>query len=89
MRAVAILLSLVAPYTAEEMWQRQGHAPTVVRAGWPEVAVWQAGPWVVTAVGDGAPGSLRPLVEALPRDAAAGSGGWWRRAGAALASFTR
>jgi leucyl-tRNA synthetase len=35
--AVAILLSLVAPYTAEEMWSRLGHEPTVARAGWPEV----------------------------------------------------
>src|SRR6476469_9610288 len=35
--AVAILLSLVAPYTAEEMWDRLGHAPTVARAGWPAV----------------------------------------------------
>jgi len=35
--AVAILLSLVAPYTAEEMWERLGHAPTVARAGWPTV----------------------------------------------------
>ncbi|MGH3413073.1 MAG: leucine--tRNA ligase, partial [Marmoricola sp.] len=34
---VAILLSLVAPYTAEEMWQRLGHEPTVARVGWPEV----------------------------------------------------
>jgi leucyl-tRNA synthetase len=35
--AVAILLSLVAPYTAEEMWERLGHRPTVARVGWPEV----------------------------------------------------
>jgi leucyl-tRNA synthetase len=35
--AVAILLSLVAPYTAEEMWERLGHEPTVARAGWPAV----------------------------------------------------
>jgi leucyl-tRNA synthetase len=35
--AVAVLLSLVAPYTAEEMWERLGHQPTVVRAGWPSV----------------------------------------------------
>jgi leucyl-tRNA synthetase len=35
--AVAILLSLVAPYTAEEMWDRLGHEPTVSRAGWPAV----------------------------------------------------
>jgi leucyl-tRNA synthetase len=35
--AVAILLSLVAPYTAEEMWERLGHQPSVARAGWPTV----------------------------------------------------
>ena len=35
--AVAVLLSLVAPYTAEEMWERLGHQPTVARAGWPVV----------------------------------------------------
>src|SRR3954452_17273392 len=34
---VAIMLSLVAPYTAEEMWERLGHRPTVARAGWPTV----------------------------------------------------
>ena len=27
--AVAVMLSLVAPYTAEEMWARLGHEPTV------------------------------------------------------------
>ncbi len=35
--AVAVMLSLVAPYTAEEMWERLGHRPTVARAGWPSV----------------------------------------------------
>ncbi len=35
--AVAIILSLVAPYVAEEMWERLGHQPTVVRVGWPAV----------------------------------------------------
>jgi leucyl-tRNA synthetase len=35
--AVAVMLSLVAPYTAEEMWARLGHEPTVARAGWPAV----------------------------------------------------
>ena len=35
--AVAIVLSLVAPYTAEEMWERLGHEPTVAKAGWPTV----------------------------------------------------
>ena len=34
---VAILLSLTAPYTAEDMWRLLGHAPSVARAGWPEV----------------------------------------------------
>jgi leucyl-tRNA synthetase len=33
--AVAILLSLFAPYTAEDMWERLGHEPTVALAGWP------------------------------------------------------
>ena len=35
--AVAVMLSLVAPYTAEEMWERLGHEPTVALAGWPAV----------------------------------------------------
>ena len=35
--AVAVLLSLVAPYTAEDMWARLGHGPSVARAGWPAV----------------------------------------------------
>lgn len=35
--AVAIMLSLVAPYTAEDMWARLGRAPSVARAGWPTV----------------------------------------------------
>ncbi|MFZ2504206.1 MAG: leucine--tRNA ligase [Nocardioides sp.] len=34
---VAILLSLVAPYTAEEMWARLGHEPTIARVPWPVV----------------------------------------------------
>ncbi|HEX4190869.1 MAG TPA: leucine--tRNA ligase [Marmoricola sp.] len=34
---VAILLSLVAPYTAEEMWERLGHPATVATADWPRV----------------------------------------------------
>jgi leucyl-tRNA synthetase len=35
--AVAIMLSVVAPYTAEDMWERLGHQPTVALAGWPDV----------------------------------------------------
>ena len=34
---VAISLSLIAPYTAEEMWERLGHKPCVALAGWPQV----------------------------------------------------
>jgi len=33
---LAIMLSLVAPYTAEEGWERLGHKPSVAKAGWPE-----------------------------------------------------
>jgi len=35
--AIAIMLSLVAPFTAEEMWERLGHKPSVALAGWPAV----------------------------------------------------
>ena len=35
--AVAVLLSLFAPYTAEDMWERLGHPATVAKAGWPAV----------------------------------------------------
>ena len=35
--AIAISLSLVAPYTAEEMWENLGHQPTVALAGWPMI----------------------------------------------------
>jgi leucyl-tRNA synthetase len=35
--AIAIMLSLTAPYTAEDMWARLGHQPSVALAGWPEV----------------------------------------------------
>jgi leucyl-tRNA synthetase len=34
---VTIALSLVAPYVAEEMWERLGHAPSVATASWPIV----------------------------------------------------
>jgi leucyl-tRNA synthetase len=35
--AIAIMLSLVAPFTAEEMWERLGHKPAIALAGWPTV----------------------------------------------------
>jgi leucyl-tRNA synthetase len=34
---VTVALSLVAPYVAEEMWERLGHAPSVANARWPQV----------------------------------------------------
>ena len=35
--AIAIALSLVAPFTSEEMWEILGHKPGVALAGWPQV----------------------------------------------------
>ena len=35
--AIAQLLSLTAPYTAEEMWELLGHAPSVAGSQWPTV----------------------------------------------------
>src|ERR1039457_383694 len=32
---LAVLLSIFAPYTAEECWALLGHEPSVARAGWP------------------------------------------------------
>jgi leucyl-tRNA synthetase len=34
---IAIILSLFAPYTAEEMWQTLGHKELIIKAGWPPV----------------------------------------------------
>jgi leucyl-tRNA synthetase len=34
---VTVALSLVAPYVAEEMWERLGHPPSVASARWPQV----------------------------------------------------
>ncbi len=33
--ALAVMLSLFAPYTAEECWEILGHEPSVARAAWP------------------------------------------------------
>ncbi len=35
--AIAVALSTVAPYVAEEMWETLGHAPSVASASWPQV----------------------------------------------------
>ncbi|HEY5978733.1 MAG TPA: leucine--tRNA ligase [Microlunatus sp.] len=34
---VTVVLSLIAPYIAEEMWEALGHQPSVARATWPTV----------------------------------------------------
>lgn len=34
---IAICLSLVAPYTAEDMWEKLGHKPAIANAGWPVI----------------------------------------------------
>jgi leucyl-tRNA synthetase len=34
-QTLAVLLSIFAPYTAEECWELLGHEPSVARAGWP------------------------------------------------------
>jgi leucyl-tRNA synthetase len=33
--ALTVMLSMFAPYSAEEAWSRLGHEPTVARASWP------------------------------------------------------
>ncbi len=63
--AVAILLSLVAPYTAEEMWERLGHEPTVALAGWPAVEEALLVEESVTAVVQ-VQGKLRARLEVAP-----------------------
>jgi leucyl-tRNA synthetase len=35
--AIAIALSLMAPFTAEEMWENLGHKPAVALAGFPKI----------------------------------------------------
>ena len=35
--AIAITLSLVAPYTAEDMWEKLGYKPAIANAGWPTI----------------------------------------------------
>jgi leucyl-tRNA synthetase len=62
---VAIMLSLVAPYTAEEMWSRLGHEPTVARAGWPTVDPAMLVEDSVTAIVQ-VQGKLRAKLEVAP-----------------------
>jgi leucyl-tRNA synthetase len=68
--AVAVLLSLVAPYTAEEMWSRLGHEPTVAKAGWPAVDPALLVQDTVTAIVQ-VQGKLRARLEVDPAISAA------------------
>jgi leucyl-tRNA synthetase len=68
--AVAIMLSLVAPYTAEEMWERLGHEPTVAKAGWPAVDETLLVQDSVTAIVQ-IQGKLRAKLEVSPTISAA------------------
>jgi leucyl-tRNA synthetase len=68
--AVAVMLSLVAPYTAEEMWERLGHVPTVARAGWPPVDESLLVEDTVTAVVQ-VQGKVRARLEVSPSVSAA------------------
>ena len=68
--AIAVMLSLVAPYTAEEMWSRLGHEPTVARAGWPPVDEALLVEESVTAVVQ-VQGKVRARLEVSPDIAAA------------------
>jgi leucyl-tRNA synthetase len=63
--AVAVMLSLVAPYTAEEMWERLGHQPTVALAGWPSVDPGLLVEDTVTCVVQVA-GKVRDRLEVVP-----------------------
>jgi leucyl-tRNA synthetase len=63
--ALAVMLSLIAPYTAEEMWQRLGHPPTVALAGWPVADLGLAAVASVTCVVQVA-GRLRDRLEVPP-----------------------
>ena len=47
---IAILLSLYAPYTAEDAWHLLGHDTPVLTAGWPEVDPAQLVDDTVTAI---------------------------------------
>jgi len=63
--AVAISLSLIAPYTAEEMWERLGHKPSVALAGWPKVDTSLLTEETVTAIFQ-INGKIKARVEVSP-----------------------
>jgi leucyl-tRNA synthetase len=63
--AISVLLSLFAPYVAEDMWSRLGHQPCVALAGWPAVDEALLVQETVTAVVQVA-GKVRDRLEVPP-----------------------
>jgi len=63
--AIAIALSLVAPYTAEDMWERLGHKPAVALAGWPTIDESLLGADSVTVVLQ-VSGKIKDRIEVSP-----------------------
>lgn len=68
--------------------QKWGSGTAVVRAGWPEVVMWQGGKLVITAVGDDDPATLETVLAPLPRRPDRGAlGSLQHGMGSALAWF--
>jgi leucyl-tRNA synthetase len=63
--AIAITLSLMAPFTAEEMWEELGHKPSVARAGYPVIEEAFLEDDVVTAIFQ-INGKIKDRVEVSP-----------------------
>ena len=63
--AIAISLSLVAPYTAEDMWERLGHEPAIALAGWPTIDESLLGADKVTVVLQ-VSGKIKDRIEVSP-----------------------
>jgi leucyl-tRNA synthetase len=63
--AVAIVLSLFAPYTAEDLWAALGHEPSVAAASWPAVDEQLLVQATVTAVVQ-VQGKVRDRLEVAP-----------------------
>ncbi|WP_035775001.1 leucine--tRNA ligase [Arthrobacter sp. H5] len=63
--AIAVVLSLFAPYTAEDLWERLGHQASVASAGWPTVDEGLLVQATVTAVVQ-VQGKVRDRLEVAP-----------------------
>ncbi len=68
--AIALALSLVAPYTAEDMWERLGHKPAIALAGWPTIDESLLGAESVTVVLQ-ISGKIKDRIEVPPNISAA------------------